>query len=266
MDTVASWDGTRIAYDRTGDGPPLILVDGAFQHRAIDPTTERLAELLSPDFTVYHHDRRGRGDSGDTLPYAVQREIEDIDALIAEVGGSAGVFGMSSGANLALEAAAQGSSIPALALYEPPMVVDDTRPPVPPDFRARLTTLIASGRPGDTVEVFLTEGVGVSPETVEQMHGAPVWQAFEAVAHTLPYDAAIVEDVTTGKPLPAERWRSVTMPTLVIDGGASPDWARNAVAALADVLPNAERATLEGQTHQYDPEVLAPLLTAFFAD
>lgn len=267
MEAVTSRDGTRIAYERFGEGPGVVLVDGAFQHRAIDPGTTRLAELVAANgFTVLHHDRRGRGDSGDTQPYEVEREIEDVDALIGALGGSAAVFGMSSGANLALEAAQHCLAIAKLALYEPPMIVDATRTPVPTDYLDRLKALAAAGRRDETVELFLTEGVGVSADTVAGMRSAPVWPGFASVAHTLPYDAAIVDGTLRGEPLPADRWTSVTMPTLVIDGGDSPAWARNAVVALVDVLPNARRVTLEGQTHQYDPEALAPALAEFFAD
>jgi pimeloyl-ACP methyl ester carboxylesterase len=266
MDAATSADGTRIAYERFGDGPAVILVDGAFQHRAIDPGTTRLAELVAAKgFTVLHHDRRGRQNSGDTPPYAVEREIEDVDAVIDAAGGSAAVFGMSSGATLALEAAARGSAITKLALYEPPMIVDDTRAPIPPDYLERLKSLAASGRRDEAVELFLTEGVGVSADTVAGMRGAPVWQGFASVAHTLPYDATIVDDTVHGRRLPTDRWSTVRMPTIVIDGGASPAWARNAVAALVDVLASARRVTLEGQTHQYDPEILAPALSEFFA-
>jgi pimeloyl-ACP methyl ester carboxylesterase len=265
MNTVTSKDGTTIAFDRSGEGPALILVGGAFQHRAIDPSTARLAELLAPSITVYHYDRRGRGESGDTAPYAVEREIEDVDALIQDAGGSASLFGMSSGAVLALHAAAAGLAIAKLALYEPPFIVDDSRPPLPKDYRERLTALLAAGRRGDAVELFMTEAVGMPAEAVAPMRGSPFWSAFEAVAHTLPYDAAIMGDTTSGAPLPAGRWVSVTIPTLVVDGEASPAWARNAVAALVGALPTAARRTLIGQTHQVDPEVLAPELDAFLA-
>ncbi|MEO8425181.1 MAG: alpha/beta hydrolase, partial [Actinomycetota bacterium] len=156
MNTVTSKDGTTIAFDRYGEGPAIVPVGGAFQHRAIDPSTAHLAELLAPQFTVYHYDRRGRGGSGDTAPYAVEREIEDIDALIQEAGGSAFAFGMSSGAVLALEAAAHGLAITKLALYEPPFFVDDSRPPLPADYLERLTDLLANDRRGDAVELFMT--------------------------------------------------------------------------------------------------------------
>ena len=266
MNTVASKDGTPIAFDRSGQGPAVILVGGAIQHRAIDPSTARLAELLSSTFTVYHYDRRGRGDSGDTAPYAVEREIDDIDALIQDAGGSASLFGMSSGAVLSLDAADRGLAVTKLALYEPPFMVDDSRPPVPEDYRERLTAMLSEGRRGDAVELFMTEAVGVPAEAVSPMRGAPFWPGLESVAHTLLYDDAIMGDFTSGTPLPAARWARVTIPTLVIDGGDSPAWARNAVQAIVDVLPQAERRTLDGQTHQVDPEVLAPLLEGFLVD
>jgi pimeloyl-ACP methyl ester carboxylesterase len=265
MNTVTSKDGTTIAFDRSGEGPAIILVGGALQHRAIDPSTARLAELLAARFTVCHYDRRGRGDSGDTAPYAVEREVEDLDALLLDAGGSAFVFGMSSGAVLALEAADRGLAITKLALYEPPFIVDTSRPRLPDDYGERLAELLAKGRRGDAVELFMTEAVGVSAETVAPMRGAPFWSAFEGVAHTLLHDDAIMGETTSGAPLPPARWAAVTIPTLVIDGGASPAWARTAVAALVDVLPDAQRRTLEGQTHQVDPELLAPVLGEFFS-
>ncbi len=265
MNTVASKDGTPIAFDRSGNGPAVILVGGAIQHRAIDPSTARLAELLSSTFTVYHYDRRGRGDSGDTAPYAVEREIDDIDALIQDAGGSASLFGMSSGAVLSLDAADRGLAVTKLALYEPPFMIDGSRPPVPEDYRERLTAMLSEGRRGDAVELFMTEAVGVPADAVSPMRGAPFWPGLETVAHTLLYDDAIMGDFMSGTPLPAARWARVTIPTLVIDGGDSPAWARNAVQEIVDVLPQAERRTLDGQTHQVDPEVLAPLLGEFLA-
>jgi pimeloyl-ACP methyl ester carboxylesterase len=260
MTEVTSSDGTTIAFDRSGEGPPVMFVGGALSDRSGGAP---LAALLMQRFTVFTFDRRGRGDSGDTPPYAVEREVEDIGVLIAEAGGAASVFGHSSGAALALEAAAGGLPITKLALYEPPFVVDDSRPPLPSDYVARLIELVSEGRRGDAVEYFLTIGPGIPADVVAEMRGAPSWAAMEQVAHTLAYDGLIIGDRVFGDPLPVERWASVTMPTLVIDGGASPEWARNAVRALADVLPHARRRTLEGQTHGADPEVLAPVLEGF---
>ena len=193
MERVTSKDGTEIAFDRHGEGSPIVLVGGTFQHRAIDPRTTQLAALLGEQFTVYHYDRRGRGDSEDTESYSPKREIEDLEALIAEAGGSAFVFGNSSGAVLALDAAASGLSVERLALYEAPFIVDDSRPPVPEDYRERLVELISAGRRGEAVELFLTGPAEVPVEFVAQMRQAPIWSAFESVAHTLAYDAAFME-------------------------------------------------------------------------
>jgi pimeloyl-ACP methyl ester carboxylesterase len=262
MEQVHSRDGTAIAFDRSGEGPPIILVGGAIQHRAMDPTTTRLAALLAPRFTVTHYDRRGRGDSGDTEPYSVEREVEDLEALVEEAGGSALLYGMSSGGALALEAAAHGVAATKLALYEPPFMVGDDGARAPEDFATRLSELTASGRRGDAVELFLSEGPGVPADVIAQMRSEPIWPAMESVAHTLVYDTTIMDDQES---LLADRAPSITAPTLVLDGGASPQWMRNAAQTLADRLPNAQRRTLEGQTHQVAPEALAPVLVEFFA-
>jgi pimeloyl-ACP methyl ester carboxylesterase len=257
---VTSKDGTAIAFDRVGEGPALILVGGAFQHRAIDPRTAHLAELLAPDFTVFHYDRRGRGESGDTAPYAVEHEVEDLEALIAEAGGAAYVYGMSSGAALALEAAAHGLAIMRLALYEPPYIVDDTRPRPPENLGPRYTELSSAGRRGEAVELFMTMAVGIPAEVVAQMRHAPMWPALEGVAHTLAYDAAIMGDGS----VPVERLASVTVPTLVIDGAKSEDFLQNGARAVAAALPNAQHRSLAGQAHDVAADALAPELAGFF--
>ena len=265
MKTVTSNDGTHIACDKLGEGPPLILVGGAFNTRTFGPNGG-LAPLLAERFTVINYDRRGRGDSTDTAPYAVEREIEDIEGLIEEAGGSAHVFGISSGAALALEAANRGLAIDKLALYEAPFIVDDSRAPVPDDYLQRLEDLVASDRRGDAIRLFMRQGVGLRAVFVAMMRMMPAWSKLKTVAPTVVYDAAIVDHYQKGKPLPAERWVSVTMPTLVAVGGKSPDWMRNAMRELGDVLPNARHSTLEGQTHIVKPEALAPVLVEFFED
>ena len=263
MKTATSRDGTVIAYDERGAGPPVVLVGGAMNTRSFGPNGS-LAELLAERFTVINYDRRGRGESGDTTPYSVESEIEDLDALIEATGGSACVFGISSGAALALEAANRGLAIEKLALYEAPFVVDGSRSPVPDDYLVRLEGLVASGRRGDAVRLFMREGVGLPAVFVVLMRLMPAWSKLKAVAHTLPYDAAIVDDYQKGKPLPTERWTSVTMPTLVAVGGKSPDWMQHAMRALADVLPDARHTNLAGQTHIVKAEALAPVLVEFF--
>jgi pimeloyl-ACP methyl ester carboxylesterase len=262
MQKAASKDGTRIAFDRVGQGPALILVGGALSQRSDNGP---LVELLAKRFSVFSYDRRGRGDSGDTAPYAVAREVEDIDALIGEADGAAFVYGKSSGAVLALEASnTLRAKIRKLALYEPPLIVNDGRPPPPDGYAEELDALIAVGRRGDAIEFFMTKVVGMPAEAVAPMRKAPAWPKMEAMAHTLAYDVAIAGDTMSGKPLPAQRWTAATAPTLVMDGGASPEWMRNGAAALADVLPDAQHRTLAGQTHEVAPEVIAPELEQFF--
>lgn len=263
MRTVSSKDGTTIAFDQSGAGPSVILVGGALSERSAGIP---LATLLAPHFTVFSYDRRGRGDSGDTQPYAVEREVEDIAALIQEAGGSAFVFGMSSGAALTLEAANRGLPITKLALYEPPFIVDDTRKPIPADYVPHLGELAASGRRGEAVEYFMVSAVEVPADMVAQMQQSPMWPALEALAHTLAYDGAIMGANMSGKSLSPGQWAAVTAPTLVMDGGDSPLWMHNAAQAVVNILPNARRLTLEDQSHAIDPHALAPALQTFFTE
>lgn len=260
MNTVTSRDGTTIAFERSGEGPALILVDGALGSRSFG-SMRPLAALLAPHFTVYAYDRRGRGDSGDTAPFAVEREIEDIDALIADAGGSAFVYGISSGAMLALEAARQRpNSITKLALYEPPYSIDEASIERFKEYRTQLGEVLAESRRGDAVELFMRL-VGASDDGVAATRQSPAWPAFEAVAPTLAYDAAAMGDSS----VPSERVASLTTPTLVMDGGASFPFMHTAADTLAAALPHAQRRTLEGQTHDVAGEVLAPVLVEFFA-
>src|SRR5436190_10061409 len=211
MRTAISRDGTVIAFDQSGQGPALILVGGATVTRLAEAS---LAAALAPHFTVFAYDRRGRGESGDKAPYAVEREVEDIDALIAEAGGSAFVFGHSSGAVLALEAARLlPTKITKLAVYEPPFIIVNSRPPAPEDYAAHLMELVSSGRRGEAVAYFMTE-VGTPPEMVAQMRQSPMWPGLEEVAHTLAYDVTIIGNTQSGNPLPLRKWASVTVSTL----------------------------------------------------
>jgi pimeloyl-ACP methyl ester carboxylesterase len=256
METVTSKDGTTIAYDRMGKGSPVILVSGGSVDRMANAP---LAALLESDFMVFNYDRRGRGPSGDTPPYAVEREVEDIDAVIAAAGGSAFLYGTSSGAALALEAAASGLPITKLALWEPPFILDENARP-PADQVEQYNTMVAEGRRGDAVEYFMTKVVGMPAEFAAQARTQPWWPAQEALAHTLAYDAIIMGDYS----LPTDRAALVTAPTLVMVGGASFPFFHETVEALAKALPHGETRTLEGQTHDVAPGVMAPVLKEFF--
>ena len=260
---VRSKDGTAIAFDRIGHGAAVILIDGALCYRGIGQSG-KLANLMAQHFTVFTYDRRGRGASGDTAPYAVEREVEDIEALLSEAGGTAFVWGTSSGAVLALEAANRLKGLKKLALYEPPLIVDDSRSTTEYHW-VWIGEAIATDRRSDAVRIFL-ESVGLPSFFIALMRLMPMWSKLKAIAHTLPYDGAIVRDNQRGKPLPSGRWASITVPALVMDGGNSPAWMRHGNKSLARVLPNAQYRSLEGQTHMLNPKVHAPLLVEFFKD
>jgi pimeloyl-ACP methyl ester carboxylesterase len=262
--TVQSRDGTAIAFETSGDGPPVILVDGALCYRDSGPSRP-LAALLPERFTVFTYDRRGRGDSGDTAPYSVEREVEDIQALIEQAAGSASVFGVSSGAVLALEAAAHGLAIEKLAVYEPPFIVDRSRAPLPDDYVSQLDTLLAANRRGAALKLFMRQ-VGLPAVIIAVMPLMPAWRKLKAIAHTLTYDAAVMGDTQAGNPLAAGRWDAATTPTLVVVGGKSPEWMQNGTQALIGALPHARRRVLDGQTHMVKPRALAPVLAEFFAN
>ncbi|MPZ81297.1 MAG: alpha/beta fold hydrolase [Actinophytocola sp.] len=256
MYTVISKDGTPIAYDKVGDGPPLVLVEGALNDMA---TTMPLAALLRRQFTVFAYDRRGRGASGDNAPYAVEREIEDLASVIGEAGGSAYVFANCSGGSLALEAAACGVDVLGAVLYEPPYFVDGRT--LPPNYSQRLRTCVAEGRRGDALELFMRETVQLPGDHVDDVKGGPIWPALQKMAHTLVYDDLVMGDSS----LPAERMAHVTLPTLVIDGAESPEWARSSVQALVDALPGGRRYSLPGHTHFLVPEAVAPVISEFLS-
>ncbi len=260
MRQVFSKDGTRIAFDQSGQGPAIILVDGALCYRGFGPMGP-LATLLAPHFTVINYDRRGRGESGNTLSYALAREIEDIEALINEAGGSAFVYGISSGASLALEAAIQlGDKIKKLAMYEPPYDSSPAARQPWKDYRKQLRALLAADRRGDAAALFM-QFVGTPAEQIEGMRHSPLWATLEAVAPTLAYDAAAMGD---DRLVPVERAAAVTVPTLVMNGTVLPFMLETA-NALARAIPHAQHRTLEGQSHDVDLQILAPVLVEFFA-
>jgi pimeloyl-ACP methyl ester carboxylesterase len=219
--------------------------------------------LLSATFTVHAYDRRGRGASGDTPPYAVAREVEDLAAVIVEAGGTAFVHGMSSGGALTLKAAASGLAIGKLSLYEPPFSVDGDAEKRARAYAQALAGLLTEGRRGDAAALFMSH-VGMPSAMVQGMRGAPMWPALEAMAPTLAYDSAVMGD-ETGAAVPAGLIAGVEVPCLVIGGGASPGWMRTIGQTVADALPNGSYTVLAGQTHDVSIEALAPVLRDFFA-
>ncbi|MEQ7007564.1 alpha/beta hydrolase [Actinopolymorpha sp. B17G11] len=258
METVKSRDGTIIAFDQLGEGTPLILVAGASCDRAVDAP---LAQALGEHFTVLNYDRRGRGDSTDTLPYAVEREIEDLDVLLAAAGGSATVVGLSSGAALAALAAASGLPIGHLVMWEPPFGLDADGPRQAKEYADRLNAYLAEGRRGEALAHFMRR-VGLPEETITGIRQSPYWSVGEGLAPTLAYDAAVLDDGT----IPTERYASIRVPTIVLAGGASPQWMREAAEAAAAAIPGGRFGVLEGQGHNVAGEVLAPAVCEFVAD
>ena len=256
-----SADGTEIAFDRTGSGPALVIVGGAWNDRK---TPAQLAEALASSFTVYCYDRRGRGDSGLTEPYAVEREIEDLQAVIEAAGGSAHLFGHSSGGALALETTARSVSVSKVAVYEPPYIVDDSRPPLPSDYVEHLDELSTAGEGREVIRYFMTAAVCMPPEMVEPIVESPMAEAMVPLAHTVAYDGRVMlRQSMDGKPLLNEWTDSITVPALVMDGGDSPAWLHSAARAVVGVLPDVQYRTLEGCDHAAPPEAIAPVLERF---
>jgi len=261
MNTVTSADGTAIAYDKRGQGPAVILVDGAMSLRQ---SKLELAELLATSFTVVSYDRRVRGDSGDTRTYGVAREVEDIAALVDEAGGQASLFGHSSGGTLALEAAAQlGGKVGRLALYEPPHTDDPADRGPWGTYIAQLTEALAAGRNADAVALFMGF-LGLPDEQIAGMRQAPSWPGMEAVAPTLAYDHTGV--LGPDRAVPAARAAGVATPALLMYGDASFPFMRETAEKLTKAMPNAQLRVLEGQTHDVNQAILAPVLASFFAE
>ena len=257
MNIVTSVDGTTIAFDRLGSGPPVIVVGGQLCDRSL---TRPTAEALAKHFSVFNYDRRGRGDSGDTPPYDPDREVEDLAAVIAAVGGSAAVYGHSSGAALGLRAAAAGVGVSALALFEPPYTAPDLASAGGDELGRRIEALVAAGRRGDAVEAFQL-AIGMPRELVEGLREAPFRADLEAIAHTLPYDLAVIGPGT----VPVDLLKQVDVPTVVVAGAASPPPLLAAARAVADGVPGAHLEVLDGVDHSAPPEVLAPPVARFLA-
>lgn len=259
MDKVISADGTPIAYEAVGSGPTAVLVGGAFcDHHA----TAELAAALASDFTVVSYDRRGRGESGDTLPYDVRREVEDIEALIRHFGDRAVLHGISSGGALCLVAAAAGAPVDAVSVLEPPYRVDPGAPPVPDGYTDTLVELTSAGRRGDAVAYFMTAAVGQPQEAVDAARKTPVWPALEAMAHTLVYDSHVMGGDASA--LPERLLADLSVPVLAVHSTASPAWLAAGATAVADAVPNGDSAGLDGRFHEVPAGTLAPVLKAFY--
>lgn len=254
MAYLTSTDGTSIAYQRDGSGPAVVLIGGG-----LDDGSENapLARELAKHFTVYNFARRGRGDSGDTPPYAVEREIEDLAALITEAGGSAHLFGASSGGMFALEAAASGLPVGRLAVYEVPYDTADDAAQRAREYREQLGAALAGDRRADAVALFMRLA-GSSENDIADAMNSPYWPGLEDLAHTLAYDAALYG------PPPTTRLATITQPTLVATGGSN-DYFEQAAVAVAASLAHAKRQVIAGQGHVVDPKVMATVLTRFFS-
>ena len=264
--TVHSADGTRIAYSAWGDGDPIVIIDGATAYRATTPENAATAELLADEFRVINYDRRGRGASADTAPYATEREFEDLAAVIAQAGGGrpATVFGWSSGGLLALNAAQAGVPIARVAVFEPPVVVGDSRPPLRDDYVAQLDAAVAQGRPGDAVLLFLTEAVGLPPEMAEGVReDASAWAQLEAIAPTIAYDGRQLRGTMSGRPLRPDLWDAIAVPVLVLHGDSTWPHLAAGARAVAEHLPTAALREVPGENHSTSGEVLAGALREF---
>lgn len=263
MPFVTSKDGTCIAYDRIGSGPAVILVDGALCYRAFGPA-KPLAEELKDRFTVYIYDRRGRGESGDTLPYAIEREIEDLRALVEAAGGSVMLFGISSGGALALETANATPGVSKVFVYEAPFITDQSRT-LAPRYVERMNELVRAGNRGGALKHFMRTGVGVPAFAVFMMQLMPVWTQLKQIAPTLVYDTALIGPKMQSRPIAPGTWGNLTQPAMIVGGTKSDAWMRNAQKAIAASLPNARHSELQGENHMVKATAIAPMIKEFFA-
>jgi len=258
-----SKDGTQIAYTRKGVGYPLILIDGAFCHRNFGANV-KLPQYLAEHFEVYTYDRRGRGESGNQLPYTIEREFEDLQALIDEIGKPPFVYGISSGAALALEACKYGLSFNKLVVFEAPYITDNSRQPLPDYYLETIQNKIQRKEYGKAVKYFMEKGIGLPKLVIWMMQLMPAWKKMKQIAPTLAYDTLMLKEYGNGQPFKTEDWLKVKLPVLVVSGTKSEQWAQNAMKQLAEVLPNGKHLELVGQNHLVSPKVLAPQLINFF--
>lgn len=260
---LLSRDGTRIAYSRIGKGAPLVLVDGALCHRKFGPNPA-LARRLQDKFTVYTYDRRGRSESGDTLPYEPVREIEDLSTLVREIGEPPFLYGISSGAALVLDALQKGLRAKKVAVYEAPFITDSQGPRIPRDFLSRIEQSLNQGQPDRALTSFFQQGIGLSPFVIRLMKWFPAWKSLKKLAHTLPYDLRILGHENQGNPLPLTRWNQVQIPTLVMAGSQSPAWMKNSMKEWSEILPQGSYEVLKGQDHRVSAAAMSRALQSWF--
>lgn len=266
MSFITSKDGTKIGFSVEGVGPALILVDGAMCYRAGNSPMPKLAALLRDTFTVYTYDRRGRGESGDNESYEIQREIEDIEALIDHAGGHASLYGVSSGALLAMYAAnAFTSKVDKLAVYEAPLVLNSSRPPIPDSYVPSLQKAIADGKPTLAIQTFMKDAVGMPAFLIKLMPYFPGFSKGQKIAHTLIYDGKITKAATNGLNLKSDFWKNVSAQTLVIAGGKSQLWMRDGNEKLSKTFKKGAFQIIPGENHMLKPRVHAPILKAFLS-
>ena len=261
MNTVTSADGTNIAYEQLGSGSPVIVVAGT----NCDSTVARpIATALAEHHTVINYDRRGRGGSGDTAPYSVAKEIDDLRALLEQVGGSASAYGHSSGAGLVLTAAAHGLPFSRIVLHEPPYVIDDEEARRSREYAATLERLLADGRHSDAAALFMTR-VGAPADAVADMRTQPWWSRMESFASTLSYDSQVMGYPSTGGTVPVDLVQTVVAPTLVLSGSASGERMTVVAERIAELLQHGRHHILAGQGHVVPAELLAPVVTQHLA-
>ena len=261
---VTSKDGTRITYEQTGKGPVIILVSAALADR---DGARPLAKALAASFTVVNYDRRGRGQSADTPPYAAAREVEDLEAIVGSTIGPVSLFGSSSGAVLALDAAHRlGPKVARLFLYEPPLIVDNSQPPVPESLIEEINTALASNNRDEAVALFFGKGMGIPAPGITFMRWMlPAWSDMMKLSHTTPYDLTLLAGTQSGRPLPIDRWSNVTAPALVAVGSKSEPFFHSGAKSLTYGLTAAEYSSIEGLDHSALLMAPKPLAAAFRA-
>lgn len=255
---VISKDGTKIAYDVTGSGPVMIYITGATCFRNFFPILDDV-KILSKNLTVYNYDRRGRGDSSDTMPYSIEKEIEDLEALIQVVGSKVFLYGHSSGAILALNAALKlRKTIEKIVVYDPPYVHTEKEKFNYQDLAKNVLIKLSEGKNKHAMRKFLV-GIGMPKFFVWLLPLFPGWKTMHTLAPTLAYDIELSKDYP-----PIELFRKIHIPTLVLVGSKSPERIRTSGTQIAAAISNSDFKEMQGQDHMVSAKALLPILVQFF--